>query len=220
MPQRFNAFNMGASHLSPHGYRHSSVMSQHQQHDAEMPSQTYDFNRMLQQHLSEGTSNFRSTLHNIQEVDQDENAENPTAEPTPDQSPSIRFNRQAAMTGSITTGQSHREGPALASHDRSLFHSLYGQTGGYEPLSSDLTTADMCLSTLYLHELFHRQSQRRSGANVRMQSGNNQQQNVWQLPHQSGPGTGPGAAGQSTRSIAPETRSAAEKTPLLHPKKT
>lgn len=227
IPQRFNnAFNLGVSQMSPHGYRNSSVMSQHHQHESEMPSQTYDFNRMLQQHLSEGTSTtYRSTLHNIQEIDQDENAENPTSDSTPDQSPSMHhLNSSAAMIGSVTTGVSHREGPMATSHDRSLIHSLCAQTG-YEPVSTDLTTANMCLSTLYLHELYHRQSRRRSGSNIRMQSTNaQQQQNLWQLPHRDPPNAGaqmPSSQTSHTRTTPPaDTRSAAEKTPLLYPKKT
>lgn len=197
-------FNMGISSVSPGIFRNSTIVSNHP--DADMPSQGSDFNRMLQQHLSENPSTaFRSTLHNIQENDQDENAENPSS---PDASP---FRSQsAAMTGSVTTGASHREGPMSSSHDRSLFHSLYGQTGGYEPISSDLTTADMCLSTLYLHELFHRQNRRRSGSAVR--SHLIQQQQQWQLPHRDG-------SSQQSQQRS-DTRPAAEKTPLLYPKKT
>lgn len=160
---------MGMSQISP-GFRNSCCMQQ----DGDMPSQTYDFNRMLQQHLSEGASSttFRSTLHNIQENEQDENAEIPSS---PEISPTHGQSGNNVMMGSVTTGASHREGPINISHDRSLFHSLYGQTSGasaFEPVTSDLTTADMCLSTLYLHELFHRQSRRRSGS----RSINNMQQ--------------------------------------------
>lgn len=141
MPQqRYDAFNMGSSH----GFRNSAMMSHHV--DADMPMHGYDFNRMMQQHLSDGVSmGYRSNLHNIQENEQDENAENPL---TPDTSPQHQFNASSSsvMTGSVIRHASHREGPMGTSHDRSLFHSLYGQTGTYEPVSSDLTTADMCLS--------------------------------------------------------------------------
>lgn len=140
MPQRYDGFNMGFSQASP-GFRNSQVMSHHP--DADMSSHGYDFNRMMQQHLSDGASmGYRSNLHNIQENEQDENAENP---PTPEFSPQ-HHSMSSAMTGSVIKRASHREGPMNSSHDRSLFHSLYGQTGAYEPLSSDLTTADMCLS--------------------------------------------------------------------------
>lgn len=208
MPQRMQGpFSMGLSQISPSFYRNSVMVSQHP--DTDMPSQGSDFNRMLQQHLSENPSTaFRSTLHNIQEMDQDENAENPTS---PEASPFHQSqSHSAGMVGSVTTGASHREGPMNASHDRSLFHSLYGQTGGYEPVSGDLTTADMCLSTLYLHELFHRQNRRRSGSTVRSHaSQQQQQQHQWQMPHRDG-----------AQMRSAESRPAAEKTPLLYPKKT
>lgn len=191
-----------------------------------MPSQGSDFNRMLQQHLSENPSTaFRSTLHNIQEIEQDENAENPIS---PEMSPSHHRSSTPAMMGSITTGASHREGPMSSSHDRGLFHSLYGQTavGGFEPITSDLTTADMCLSTLYLHELFHRQNRRRSGSAARAHSLSQHQQQQWHAPHRDGGTISQSHMGSHSRSggIAGagsgEQRSAAEKTPLLYPKKT
>lgn len=209
MPQRYDAFNMGTSQFSP-GFRNSTHVSHHP--DADMPSHAYDFNRMLQQNLSDGISmGYRSNLQNIQENEQDENAENP---PTPEISPQHRS--MSAMTGSVIRRASHHEGPMNSAHERSLFHSLYGQTGGYEPAASDLTQADMCLSTLYLHELFHRQNRRRSG---RVQSIN--QQNIWQLPHRDGSHTQSQSHARSTTSPYPDNvRPAAEKTPLLHPKKT
>lgn len=203
--------------MSP-GFRNSFSMQQ----DGDMPSQTCDFNRMLQQHLSEGASSttYRSTLHNIQENEQDENTEIPSS---PEVSPAHAHSSNIMM-GSITTGASHREGPSNISHDRSLFHSLYGQTTGTsEPNTSDLTTADMCLSTLYLHELFHQQRRRRSGS--RQQQQQQQQQHQWQNPHRDNTQTPSLQSSQShtrsTNSPYPEqSRSAAEKTPLLHPKKT
>lgn len=206
MPQRYDAFNMGVSQFSP-GFRTSAHVSHHP--DADMPSHAYDFNRMLQQHMSDGISGYRSNLQNIQENEQDENAENP---PSPEMSPGHR-SIPSVMTGSVVKRASHHEGPMNASNDRSLFHSLYGQTGGYEPVTSDLTTADMCLSTLYLHELFHRQNRRRSGSAARAVPMN--QQHIWQLPHRDGSQS----HARSTTSPYPETvRPAAEKTPLLHPK--
>lgn len=213
LPQRYDNFNMTASQFSP-GFRNSVHVSHHQ--DVDIPSHAYDINRMLQQHLSDGVSmGYRSNLQNIQENDQDENAENP---PTPELSPQHR-SIPSVMTGSVIKRASHREGPMNASHDRSLFHSLYGQTGGYEPVSSDLTTADMCLSTLYLHELFHRQNRRRSGSTARVIPSN--QQHLWQLPHRDGSLTSSQSQTRSTTSPYPDNaRPAAERTPLLNPKKT
>lgn len=215
MPQRYDGFNMGLSQISP-GFRNS--MHQQPQFDGDAPSHAYDFNRMLQQHLSDGVSmGYRSNLENIQENEQDENAENPT---TPQSSPEHR-QTTSSMTGSVIRRASHREGPMNSSHDHSLFHSLYGQAGAYEPVASDLTTADMCLSTLYLHELFHRQNRRRTGgSSVRIPS-THQQHNVWQLPHRDNSQMPSQSHTRSTTSPYPEGgRSAAEKTPLLYPKKT
>lgn len=144
VPQRYDAFNMGVSQMSP-GFRNSGIVS----HDT--ASHAYDFNRMMQQHLSDGASfGYRSNLHNIQENEHDENVEDPSS--TPEISPQHRASgsiSSAAMTGSVIRRASHREGPMNSSHDRSLFHSLYGQAGAYEPMSSDLTTADMCLSKTF-----------------------------------------------------------------------
>lgn len=143
MPQRYDSFNMGTSQMSP-GFRNSGIVS----HDA--TSHAYEFNRMMQQHLSDGASfGYRSNLQNIQENEHDENVEDPSS--TPEISPQHRASGSisAAMTGSVIRRASHREGPMNSSHDRSLFHSLYGQAGAYEPMSSDLTTADMCLSKTF-----------------------------------------------------------------------
>lgn len=174
MPQRYDAFNMGLSQASP-GFRSSM---HHFDTDASS-SHTYDFNRMMQQHLSDGASmGYRSNLQNIQENEQDENAENPV---TPQSSPQHRLT-SSSMTGSVIRRASHHEGPMSSSHDRSLFHSLYGQAGAYEPAACDFTTADMCSSSLYLNELFHCQNRRRSGSSARVSSAH-QQPNNWQLPH-------------------------------------
>lgn len=212
LPQRMHGSFMGMSQMAPGVLRNSTLLSHHP--DADMPSQGSDFNRMLQQHLSDNPStHYRSTLDNIQENEQDENAENPTS---PEMSPFHQRNIVAGdpMVGSVRVGASHLEGPMSASHDRGLFHSLYGQTGGYEPVSNDsLVTADMVLSTLYLHELFHRQRRRRSGSTARsyLSQQQSQQQHQWQLPHRDS---------SHSHSIDTRSRQAAEKTPLLHTKKT
>lgn len=199
--------------------------------DSEMPSQMYDYSRMLQQQFSEGqgisSTAFRSNLHNIQELETDETGGGGENVPTPEASP-MHTRPSPAVTMSITTGATRREGPGNASHEHSLIQSLYDQNVGgigasgivgggaigLEPAQSDLTTADMCLSTLYLHELFHRQNRRRSGSRSIQQPPQSMQ---WQLPHRDS------AAHAHQRSNAPfpeQVRSAAEKTPLLNPKRT
>lgn len=185
-------------------------------------SHGYDFNRMLQQHLSEGASTpYRSTLHNIAENEQDDELTAPPTQ-TPRNSPAPPMYRSF-------TGVSHHEGPISASHDNSLLHSLYGQTGGLGPATTDLTTADMCLSTLYLHELYHRQSRRRG---IRPQLS---QQQIWQQPHQGpispqqapnadvGSASLPSSVTNTTRSTSATASTGtppAERTPLLYPKRT
>lgn len=204
-PQRFNGLNI--SQISP-GFRNLNQVSTSQQPDAE--SHGYDFNRMLQQHLSEGTAStpYRSTLHNIQENENDE---------TVDEEAQQRMTSSCTnnMMGMSFTNVGHREGPINVSNDRSLFHSLYGQTGAAEPSTSEITTADMCLSTLYLHELYHRQSRRRG---VCLQP---ECQQEWQTPHQQYNELQLMPSQQSQPSSANvRLQSVAERTPLLQPKKT
>lgn len=208
-------------------FRHQSMM---QTGDTDMPSQASDFNRMLQQPLSEGliSTAYRSTLHNIQELENDENGSGGDTA-TPEASPTRAARPTPSIAASITTGATRREGPGNASHENSFIQSLYAGSGGigdvsaigpvasgigHEPIPNDLTTADMALSTLYLHELFHRQNRRRSGSRSMQQP---PQSSQWQLPHRDS------AAHAHQRSNAPypeQVRSAAEKTPLLNPKRT
>lgn len=223
----YGGMNIGHSQISPINAFNAGVRNNvSQQPDS---TQAYDFQRMLQQHLSEGGSTpFRSTLHNIQENELDETT--PPEHPTPAHN---ILNSTSNMCGSITGYVSRREGPMTGSHDCGLLHSLYGQVGGQEPSNSELTTADMCLSTLYLYELYYRQSKRRG---TRVQDS---QRHLWQRPHQQTyqPPTslGDGSAQTttttytnppsnnlpmaSTASLA-SVGSAVERTPLLNPKKT
>lgn len=218
---------MGGSQLSP-GFRNANILSTTHHPDSD------SVHRMLQQHLSEATAStpYRSTLHNIQESETDELSDqqqqqqnastNPTSYPPPNE-PAMMNTCGNPMTTSFT-GVRHREGPTNASHDKSLFHSLYGQTGAYEPNSSDIITADMCLSTLFLHELYHRQSRRRGVRLQTSQQQQQQQQNIWQTPHQqpnTDVSTGPSPLIPVSQPTTPSRQvSAAEKTPLLYPKKT
>lgn len=172
-------------------------------------SGTDDFHRMLQQHLSEGGSTpYRSTLHNIQESDGDE--ANSPARAEQSRANETSFN---TMCSSITGHMSRREGPMDTSHDQGLLRSLCSPSTGYEPLPIELTTADMCLSTLYLHELCHRQTRRRG---TRMQES---QRHLWQRPHQQ-PSQGHTSSASSSHGQSSSASAAAEKTPLLNPKKT
>lgn len=204
---------MGISQLSP--FNAGRNMTSAHYPDTESVSHGYDFQRMLQQHLSDGGSTpYRSNLQNIQEQENDEEAGMHR------ENAGQATHRDSSLPNPMCTsfsGISHLEGPIEITHDRGLLHSLYDQAGGNEPVSSELITADMCLSTLYLHELYHRQNKRRG---VRSQSS---QHHSWQLPHQQPSSHEP----PLQRSFTPATTSAnvqsttvAEKTPLLYPKKT
>lgn len=230
----YGGLNLGHSHISPLNAFNSGFRNASQHPES---TQAYDFQRMLQQNLSEGGSTpYRSTLHNIQENESDE------ASPTIGQSQtqSRIFNHNASnMASSVTGYVSRREGPMTGSHDRGLLTSLYDQIGSQEPSNSQLTTADMCLSTLYLHELYHRQNRRRG---IRLQDSQSQR-HLWQQPHQQAtsqpppPNTGsntnvtpaysnasvvnlPMSSTTSLNSVAGSGGSAVERTPLLNPKKT
>lgn len=234
MQPRYGAYNMGISQMAA-GLRQPSLITTA---DGDMPSQTFDFNRMLQQPLSEECSatGYRSTLHNIQELDADELATGENAQ-TPGASP-MRQQRATPSVMSVTTGATRREGPGNASHEHSLIQSLYGPSGVggaggaglgdigsgigvHEPMPTDLTTADMCLSTLYLHELFHRQNRRRSGSrSTHQQPASHGPASQWQLPHREAAGAGSAVHPRPTGAFSDQGRPAAEKTPLLNPKRT
>ncbi|XP_037038233.1 autophagy-related protein 9A isoform X2 [Bradysia coprophila] len=119
----------------------------------------------------------------------------------------------ASMGMSMIGGMSRREGPPQASQD-GLLYSICG--GGHvdNTVAPEFTATDMCLSTLYLHELHHRQIKRRTGT-VRSEHGQS-----WQQPHQTA------SMGMLSTDIVgfnqPGTSSsvAVERTPLLAPKKS
>lgn len=228
--------NIGQSQISPMNPFNAGFRNHAFQHPE--TTQANDFQRMLQQNLSDGGSiPYRSTLQNIQENESDENT--PAEHPTPispvqhNSMTNMRSNIAPNMCGSATGYVSHREGPMTGSHDNGLLHSLYGQVGGLEPNNSDFTTADMSLSTLYLYELHYRQSKRRG---TRVQDN---QRHLWQQPHQQAYQPPPSLGDPtthtttatytnprsnnlpmaSTASVA-SVGSAVESTPLLNPKRT
>lgn len=193
--------------------------------------QSFDFERMLQQNLTDGSTMggapLRSTfLHDINENDDDETGGAAGETGTSQMHPSslgtsgitpAAITASGAMSFSTRGGMSRREGPAEGSRN-GLLSSLYG--GGEAPTTTphEVTTADMCLSTLYLHELHHNHMRRRGGS-LRTELSQRQQ---WQRPHQQqqqSPSVlivgGIGAASSSSNSGP-----AAERTPLLGSKKS
>lgn len=108
---------------------------------------TFDFERLLQQNLTDGstTTPLRSTfLPNIDE-DEDSGAEH-----------LIDTNHMSSMNMSLRGSLSRREGPMEGSR-HGLLYSLCNIPASEQVFTPEFTTADMCLSTLYLHELHHKQ---------------------------------------------------------------
>lgn len=107
---------------------------------------TFDFERLLQQNLTDGsTTPLRSTfLPNIDE-DEDSGAEH-----------IIDHSHMTNMNMSLRGSMNRREGPMEGSR-HGLLYSLCNIPASEQVFTPEFTTADMCLSTLYLHELHHKQ---------------------------------------------------------------
>lgn len=165
---------------------------------ATMPTTTtqqryhYDYQQMLQGHMSQdGSMQHRSTLANIQEDDDssggnksdDGDEENPHEATETSSYGGNLYGRTTqsvlgASMGASMRGLSHREGPATDRSQDCLLYSLGGQTNTVDAAAVEYTTANMCLSTLYLHELHNRQIKRRG---LRLEQSHRQ---LWQQPHQ------------------------------------
>lgn len=116
---------------------------------------------------------------------------------------------------------SRREGPPHASQD-GLLYSICGRSA-VDNAATEFTATDMCLSTLYLHELHHRRITRRSGSSVKSEHS----KLVWDRTQTDSTGlmsVTTDAVGYSQPGYSqPGTSSssvAAERTPLLAPKKS
>lgn len=225
------------SHLSTMGGHHPPASHLHQSniqsHYAYNSPPPFDFERGFQQNLTEGSTAapLRSTfLHDINEND-DENEAGGGVGAAAD---SRIYSSSQAGTGvgdprpmsfSTRGGMRRREGPAEGSRN-GLLSSLYGEGVSPQQPSHEFTTADMCISTLYLHELHHNYMRRRGGS-LRSEPSQRQQ---WQQPHQQqsplvvfpgGPsGSGSTAAAAASSTAGATSTSAAERTPLLGSKKS
>ncbi|XP_038118075.1 autophagy-related protein 9A [Culex quinquefasciatus] len=215
----------------------ASQMPSSSQHYQFNSPQSFDFERMLQQNLTDGSTMggapLRSTfLHDINENDDDESGggggvgDTGTSQMHPSSLGASGMAAAAATSASGTMsfstrgGMSRREGPAEGSRN-GLLSSLYG--GGEAPTTTphELTTADMCLSTLYLHELHHNHMRRRGGS---LRTDLSQRQ-LWQRPHQQQQQPSPsvlvvGGLGAGAASSSSSSGPAAERTPLLGSKKS
>lgn len=114
----------------------------------------YSMERMLQQNLmNEGSGSqnpMRSTL--LTDIAEDEDAFVADPRQTYSTCPIIR-QRRTPMTSSLRGGMSRREGPLEMAED-GILGSLNVRPSEVPPV--ELAATDMCLSTLYLHELHHR----------------------------------------------------------------
>lgn len=140
---------------------------------------TFDFERMLRDNLTDGSSMtpMRSQfLPNINEDEDSDNDEQNRQFPSMTQPVASNRNANQGMNISIRGSLSKKEGPIEMSK-HGLLYSLCNipQNGIFTP---ELTTTDMCLSTLYLHEIHHKQQLRRG---VRLEES---QRFLWKTPQQ------------------------------------
>lgn len=219
---------MGLSAIFPNN-QSNTISSRNTQPAAHISpgSEGYGFQHMLHQHISsEGAASGQhhsSFLESIKEDDngpQDDEEAGHGVTSASSYRPSEGFfgrNSQsvlgASMGASMTGGLNRREGPLEGSHDGILQSvCMSSQTSGFDVRPSDVTSADMCLSTLYLHELHHRHLKRR---NLTTADYRNRLQG--QRTHQQQASTQP-TTSNSSISYNPYTSmptSAVEKTPLL-----
>ncbi|KAG5682488.1 hypothetical protein PVAND_011839 [Polypedilum vanderplanki] len=122
---------------------------------------TFDFERMLRDNLTDGSTMMTMRSQFLPNIDEDDDSDDQqNQENVPSQA--VPSNRNAiGMHMSIRGSLSKKEGPIEVSK-RGLLYSLcnipQNEVAMFTP---ELTTADMCLSTLYLHELHHKQHLRR-----------------------------------------------------------
>lgn len=122
---------------------------------------TFDFERMLRDNLTDNSSMTPMRSQLLPNIDEDEDSDDQqNQEYIPSQA--VPSNRNAAgMHMSIRGSLSKKEGPIEVSK-RGLLYSLcnipQNEAAMFTP---ELTTADMCLSTLFLHEMHHKQHIRR-----------------------------------------------------------
>jgi len=131
---------------------------------------TFDFERILQQNLTDGSMRSQF-LPNINEQDDSDSEQHSIPQPVPSNRSAMGMNM--SMRGSL----SRREGPIEMSK-HGILYSLCNLPQTEAVFSPEFTTADMCLSTLYLHELHHKQSVRRG---IRLEAS---QRHLWTTPHQ------------------------------------
>lgn len=143
----------------------SHQQNQNQNHGAATSRHSFDFDRMLQQNLTDASiaAPIRSTLQNINEDDDINDSDDDCgggARGGGGVSSSFNYN---SMNTSVRGGISKREGPLYTGNEGNSNSLLYNLTGGNvipngvdDGPPIELMAADMSLSTLYLHELHNR----------------------------------------------------------------
>lgn len=144
--------NAGISRLDVPGQSQQQQQQSVFQQGQNLP---YSMERMLQQNLmNEGSASqipMRSTL--LTDIAEDEDSQDITMNPRQTHSTCPIRQRRTPMTSSLRGGLSRREGPLEISED-GILGSLNVRPSDVPPV--ELAATDMCLSTLYLHELHHR----------------------------------------------------------------
>lgn len=135
---------------------------------------TFDFERMLRDNLTDGSTMTPMRSQFLPNIDEDDDSD--------DQqhiSQVVPPNRNASgMHMSVRGSLAKKEGPIEVSKHGLLYSLCNIPKNDTQMFSPELTTADMCLSTLYLHEVHHKQSIRR-GARLE-----ESQRFLWQRPRQ------------------------------------
>lgn len=150
--------SMFGHHQAPTGSNnpwsiHPIISPQQQQPPQNYMTSPQSFDFMLQQNLTDNSTAppLRSQyLHNITEDEDQSEQENDEIINRP---PSVDTRALSSM--SIRGGLRRREGP-LSGSQNGILYSLYGNNTENVVTSPEFTVADMCLSTLYLHELHQR----------------------------------------------------------------
>lgn len=159
-----HATNMNNSQMGISMFAHPGNAGQQQQQSQNPSSLSgfqqaqnlpYSMERMLQQNLiNEGSASqqpMRSTL--LTDIAEDEDGQEFVTDPRQTYSTCPIRQRRSPMTSSLRGGMSRREGPLEMAED-GILGSLNVRPSDVPPV--ELAATDMCLSTLYLHELHHR----------------------------------------------------------------
>ena len=138
---------------------------------------TFDFERMLRDNLTDGSTMTPMRSQYLPNINEDEDSDDQQQDAAMSQP--VPPNRNATgLHMSIRGSLAKKEGPIEMSKHGLLYSLCNIPQNETQMFSPELTTADMCLSTLYLHEIHHKQQLRR-GARLE-----ESQRFLWQRPRQ------------------------------------